>query len=324
MTMQPVIIGGGSWGCAIASALMRAGQNIHLLVRSQKTVDALAAGHCLQLPDVPSMQSMPASLMPACLQTANMIFVVVPVAANPDAFASIAAHTRSGVPVILCAKGITSHDEDNAQLLTHAAKHALPDHPVAVFSGPSFADEVLAGLPAALVAASTSPDVLEMIQSAFRHSNIRVYTNNDPDGLALAGAMKNVVAIAAGCAVGLGLGDNAKAAIITRGLAEIARLNHAIGGDAETVFGLGGVGDLALSCAGPHSRNMAFGLALGAGETLPDKLAEGSRTVAGLAHLGRRMQVDLPITNAIDMVFNHEQNLNDAVKALLARRPGTE
>lgn len=324
MTMQPVIIGGGSWGCAIATALGRADHNVHLLVRRQETVDALATGHCVQLPNVSSMPPMPASVSPACLQTASMIFVVVPVAANPATFATIAAHATAGTPVILCAKGITSQDGQNAQLLTHAAQQALPDYPIAVFSGPSFADEVLTGLPAALVAASTSPNVLDMIQSAFRHSNIRVYTHNDPDGLALAGAMKNVVAIAAGCAVGLGLGDNAKAAIITRGLAEIARLNHAIGGDADTIFGLGGVGDLALSCAGPHSRNMAFGLALGAGETVPDKLAEGSRTVAGLARLGRDRNVDLPITNAIDMVLNHGQNLHDAVKALLARRPGTE
>ena len=324
MNLHPVIIGGGSWGCAIASALMRAGQTAHLLVRRQATVEALAAGHCLQLPDSPSIPPMSASLMPACLQTASMIFVVVPVAANLATFDIIAAHAKAGAPVILCAKGIASQDGQNAQLLTHAAQQALPDHPIAVFSGPSFADEVLAGLPAALVAASASTAVLDMIQRAFQHSNIRVYTNHDPDGLALAGAMKNVVAIAAGCAVGLGLGDNAKAAIITRGLAEIARLNHAIGGDAETIFGLGGVGDLALSCAGPHSRNMAFGLALGAGDDVPDKLAEGSRTVAALARLGQDKKVDLPITNAIDMVLNHGQNLNDAVKALLARRPGTE
>jgi glycerol-3-phosphate dehydrogenase (NAD(P)+) len=324
MTMTPVIIGGGSWGYAIASALIRTGQHVELLVRRQATVDALAAGQCMQLPDAAQMPPMTASLAPACLQTASMIFVVVPVAANPAAFDTIATHGTAGVPVILCAKGISSHNGQDAQLLTHAAQQALPDHPIAVFSGPSFADEVLAGLPAALVAASTSPAVLEMIQTAFQHSNIRVYTHNDPDGLALAGAMKNVVAIAAGCAVGLGLGDNAKAAIITRGLAEIARLNHAIGGDAETIFGLGGVGDLALSCAGPHSRNMAFGLALGAGDAVPDKLAEGSRTVAALALMGRHKKVDLPITNAIDMVLNHGQNLDDAVKALLARRAGTE
>jgi len=324
MTTNPVIIGGGGWGCAIASALMRADHNAHILVRRQATVDALAAGRCLQLPDAPLMPPISASLAPACLQTASMIFIVVPVAANPAAFDIIAAHAVAGTPVILCAKGISNHDGDKARLLTHAAQQALPDHPVAVFSGPSFADEVLAGLPAALVAASTSPAVLDMIQKAFHDSNIRVYTNNDPDGLALAGAMKNVIAIAAGCAVGLGLGDNAKAAIITRGLAEIARLNHAIGGDAETIFGLGGVGDLALSCAGPHSRNMAFGLALGAGNTVPDRLAEGSHTVAALARLGRDHKVDLPITNAIDMVLNHGQNLHDAVKALLARRPGTE
>ena len=150
-------------------------------------------------------------------------------------------------------------------MLTDLAKQHLPTHPLAVFSGPSFADEVFSGLPAALVAATTDSVVANRVQTSFDGSNLRVYTNDDPIGVALAGAMKNVIAIAAGCAVGAGYGDNAKAAILTRGIAEIARFAVLMGG-RQTVFGLAGVGDLALTCAGPHSRNMAFGTP-GSGES---------------------------------------------------------
>ena len=136
--------------------------------------------------------------------------------------------------------------------------------------------------------------------------------------------MKNVIAIAAGCAVGLGLGDNAKAAIITRGLAEIARFAIAMGARQDTVYGLSGAGDLALSCAGPHSRNMAYGLALGKGETPDPRLAEGRHTVAALSARAQKMQLDLPITTAVDRVINHGENLADVVAALLARKVGTE
>ena len=150
-----------------------------------------------------------------------------------------------------------------------------------------FADEVFAGLPAALVTASHTPATAIQIQEAFEGSNLRLYSNDDPIGVALAGAMKNVIAIAAGCAVGAGFGDNAKAAILTRGLAEIARFATLMGAKPDTIFGLAGVGDLALTCAGPHSRNMAYGMALGRGEAPTSKLAEGSRTVAQLAGLAK-------------------------------------
>ena len=136
--------------------------------------------------------------------------------------------------------------------------------------------------------------------------------------------MKNVIAIAAGCAVGAGFGDNAKAAILTRGLAEIARFAALMGAKPDTIFGLAGVGDLALTCAGPHSRNMAYGMALGRGEAPPSKLAEGSHTVAQLAGLAKSKGVDLPITNAVDGLINHGQDLHEIVASLLARRVGAE
>jgi glycerol-3-phosphate dehydrogenase (NAD(P)+) len=136
--------------------------------------------------------------------------------------------------------------------------------------------------------------------------------------------MKNVIAIAAGCAVGLGLGDNAKAAILTRGLSEIARFSAVMGAKSDTVFGLAGVGDLALTCAGPHSRNMAFGMALGRGETPSGQLAEGARTVAALANLAAHHKIDLPITSAVNKLVNHGEDLQQIVAGLLARPPLAE
>jgi glycerol-3-phosphate dehydrogenase (NAD(P)+) len=321
-----IVIGAGSWGAAIAAALVRAGQDVTVLSRRQDHIDALAAGRCLRLPDCAPIMPIPATLDAGCLVDATQIFVAVPVAANTENFARIAARQTGAVrgTVVLCAKGITTADDGTASLLTDIAGKMLPDHPLAVFSGPSFADEVFAGLPAALVAASHDLTVANQVQSVFEGSNLRVYSNDDPIGVALAGAMKNVIAIAAGCAVGAGYGDNAKAAILTRGLAEITRFAAIMGAKTDTVFGLAGVGDLALTCAGPHSRNMAFGMALGRGEAPSSSLAEGSRTVGQLARLAQTKGVDLPLTNAVDKLVNHGQDLHVIVADLLARRAGSE
>ena len=335
-----VVIGAGSWGSAIATALMRARQKngktkqITVLARRQASVDALAAGCCLHLPETPPAMPIAATTDPACLDNANLIFVAAPVVANQASFLMINNRQKDQqkngqknqglTTIVLCAKGIGKADDGSAMLLTDLADKILPGQPLAVLSGPSFADEVFAGLPAALVTASHAPAISIQIQDAFEGSNLRLYNNNDPVGVALAGAMKNVIAIAAGCAVGAGFGDNAKAAILTRGLAEIARFAALMGAKPDTIFGLAGVGDLALTCAGPHSRNMAFGMALGRGEEPPSKLAEGSRTVAQLVELAKSKGVDLPITNAVDRLVNHDQDLHEIVASLLARRAGTE
>ncbi len=323
---RAIVIGGGGWGAAIASALMRASQEVTVLARSQDHVDALAQGRCLRLPDCNPVMSIPATTDPACLGDADLVFVAVPVAANRDSFALI-ARTQTGpkrATVILCAKGITKSADGSATLLPNLAGTMLPNHSLAIFSGPSFADEVFAGLPAALVAASASLSVANQVQAVFEGSNLRVYSNDDPVGVALAGAMKNVIAIAAGCAVGAGYGDNAKAAILTRGLAEIARFAELMGARSDTIFGLAGVGDLALTCAGPHSRNMAFGMAIGRGEEPTLSLTEGSRTVGQLARLAQAKGIDLPLTNAVDKLVNDGQDLHLIVAELLARRVGNE
>ncbi len=321
-----VVIGAGSWGAAIAAALVRAGQDVTVLARRAAQVEALAAGRCLRLPDNAAIAPIKATLDPAVIDHASLIFVAVPVAANAENFDLIATRQQNkpASTIVLCAKGITVTTGGDAALLPDLAAQYLPAHPLAVFSGPSFADEVFSGLPAALVAAATDSTVANQVQAAFDGSNLRVYANDDPIGVALAGAMKNVIAIAAGCAVGAGYGDNAKAAILTRGLAEIARFAVLMGGRPETVFGLAGVGDLALTCAGPHSRNMAFGMALGRGDKPSPALAEGSRTVGHLALLAAHRKIDLPLTSAVDKLVNHGQDLHEIVAGLLARRAGVE
>ena len=315
-----VIVGGGSWGSAIASSLQRAQQPCTMLVRSQQNVDMLTQGKCSKLPDCEPIASLEATTDHTCLANATVIFVALPVKANAESFNIIKTQQAESAPaiVVLCAKGIVSDDQAGAMLLTELAHSMIPRHDVVVFSGPSFADEVFSGLPAALVAAGED-HATKTIQDAFEGSNLRIYRNTDSVGVALAGAMKNVIAIAAGCAVGLGLGDNAKAAILTRGLSEIVRLSLVMGAKSDTVYGLAGVGDLALTCAGPHSRNMAFGLALGRGESPSGELAEGRHTVASLARLAALHKIDVPITDAVDKLVNHGEDLHQIVAGLLAR-----
>ena len=317
------IIGGGSWGSALAAALHDAGNDVAVLVRDETTVRLLAEGRCRQLADTPPVGPIAASPAPAILDEADLVLLVVPVGATAATIETAHCRTRTEAPLVLCAKGMAM-TADGARLMPELADAMAPGRPSVLLSGPSFADEVMRGLPAAVVAAGTDSAAVEMVQQSFRASQLRVYASDDPLGVAIGGTMKNVIAIAAGCAIGLGLGDNARAAIITRGLAEMARLAAAEGAEAETIYGLSGAGDLALSCAGPHSRNMAYGLALGRGETPDARLAEGRNTVAALAARGRETGIELPITNGVDRVVNGGAPLGDVVASLLARPAGSE
>ena len=317
------VIGGGSWGSALAAALHDASNDVAVLVRDEATVRLLAEGRCRQLADIPPVGPIAASTDPAILDEADLVLLVVPVSATAATIETAHRRTRTEAPLVLCAKGMAM-TADGARLMPELADAMAPGRPSVLLSGPSFADEVMRGLPAAVVAAGTDSAAVEMVQQSFRASQLRVYASDDPLGVAIGGTMKNVIAIAAGCAIGLGLGDNARAAIITRGLAEMARLAAAEGAEAETIYGLSGAGDLALSCAGPHSRNMAYGLALGRGETRDARRAEGRNTVAALAARGRETGVELPITNGVDRVVNGGAALSDVVASLLARPAGSE
>ena len=320
---RAIVIGGGSWGSALATAWRAAGQDVTILARSEATVTALASGHCRQLRHLPAFDPIEATTDPAILANAAAIFLVVPVSATAEALDIVHRHSHADTPVILCAKGMAM-TQDGARLMPELAAMTTPGRPAVMLSGPNFADEVMQGLPAAVVAAGTDGPSVRLVQDGFAASQLRVYASDDPLGVAIGGTMKNVIAIAAGCAIGLGLGDNARAAIITRGLAEMARFAAAAGAHPDTIYGLSGAGDLALSCAGPHSRNMAYGLALGQGESPEARLAEGRHTVAALAARGREMGIDLPITNGVDQVVNGGAPLGEVVAELLARPAGIE
>ena len=322
--IQNIIIGGGSWGAAIANQLQRAGQAVQLLVRDEATVKSLASQHIRHLPDSRLNAPLSATTDPNCLAGAASIYIVVPLAAHADIFDTISTYADARTPLILASKGLMPDAVKGGLFLPEWLDMHANSFPFAMLSGPSFADEVIAGRPAALVAASTDTNLAASVASSFQNSNCRVYSSDDPLGVALGGAVKNVIAIAAGIATGLDLGDNARAALVTRGLAEMQRLAASIGAKASTLSGLSGMGDLMLSCAGPHSRNMAFGMALGAGTTPTNHLAEGQKATANLVRRAAYQSVDMPVCHAVNQILNHGQNLQDTISQLLSRDVGSE
>lgn len=318
-----LIIGGGAWGSAIATALSyQKHLDVQLLVRDEATCDALASHQVPRLPDITLPHALSATTQPSALIEADIIYLVVPASATLEALELIENYASADCPVVLCAKGLVSY-QSSAHSIDHLflpeiMTRGAPLRPYAILSGPSFADEVIANLPAALVAASTDHALCDAISSDFEASKMRIYGSDDPMGVAIGGAIKNIIALAAGICAGLHLGDNAKAALITRGLAETARLITAFDGQAQTISGLAGIGDLALTAAGPHSRNMAYGIALGKGTTLPNNLCEGARSAPLLAARTTKLDIDMPITKAVAKALSGAP-LDQLIADLLAR-----
>lgn len=318
------IIGGGSWGAAIADRLQQAGHQVHLLVRRAQTVAALGKAHIDQLPDTPLTKPLSATTDPAILAEADVIYIVVPIAAHPEIWTQIQTYAQKNVMLVFASKGLMQDTEKGGVFLPEWLAGQNTQHPYVILSGPSFADEVIAGKPAALVAASHQLEEADRVALQFKATSLRVYSSADPLGVAIGGAVKNIIAIAAGIATGLGLGDNARAAVVTRGLAEMQRLASHLQAKAHTLSGLSGMGDLMLSCAGPHSRNMAYGLALGSGAAVPDRLTEGQLATARLMARAGFEGIDMPVVKAVDQVINHQQDLQTALADLLKRDVGLE
>jgi glycerol-3-phosphate dehydrogenase (NAD(P)+) len=253
-----------------------------------------------------------------------MIYLVLPVSAHEESFKTINAFAPTGIPVVLCAKGLVSDPQKGGLFLPEYARSHLTGHPLAILTGPSFADEVLGDLPTALLAASDTAAVSVQISTQFSASSLRLYKGSDMVGAALGGAVKNVIAIAAGICAGQGLGDNARAGLITRGLSETARLASLLGANSRTITGLAGMGDLVLSCSGLHSRNMAFGFALGSGKPVPQSLAEGRFSAAKLRARARYESIELPICFAVDDIVNGNADIYTRISTLLSRQAGQE
>lgn len=309
------ILGAGAWGTALALQAVRAGQNVTLVAR-----DAAKAGQIRRgllnprLPDAKLPEAMRiADAVPA---DADLVFVVVPTQHIRDNLARIGA----GAPAVVCAKGV---EIGTHKLPLEVMADGLGPRPLAVLTGPNFAHEVAAGLPTATVVASTDIALREQVRQAVGSPTFRIYGNDDPIGAQLGGAAKNVIAIAAGAVMGAGLGENARAALITRGLSELARLTLSLGGKAETVTGLSGLGDLLLTCTGAASRNFSLGVKLGEGHDLASILAsrtgvtEGVTTAAAL--VARAGGVDMPICRAVAALVSGTLTLRQAIEQLLAR-----
>ena len=308
-----VVLGAGAWGTALAIQAARAGNDVVLFART--AAEAIAATR--EAPRLPGHR------LPARIRVtgdiASLSGTIVAAVPTQSLRAALKRLTNIG-ELLICAKGI---ETGTLRLPLEIAAEVLPAAAAAVLTGPNFAHEIAAGQPAAAVIAGVDPGIREALTPRLATAAFRLYGSDDPVGAQLGGAAKNVIAIAAGAVTGAGLGENARAALITRGLAELARLTVALGGRAETVMGLSGLGDLLLTCTGPASRNFSLGLALGRGETLAASLAARHAVTEGVATapalLARAAGVEMPICAAVAALLAGRTTLPEAIAALLAR-----
>jgi glycerol-3-phosphate dehydrogenase (NAD(P)+) len=322
---QLTIIGAGAWGTALATVVQRAGNRATLWARDPAIADAINTRHenPVYLPGISLDPTIRATAeVAAALSGAEAVLVVVPAQFLREVLTGFAPHLSQGLPLLLCAKGI---ETGSLKTMSELAAEIAPRRPVAVLSGPSFAAEVARDLPTAVTIASRDTTVAEPFAAALGGPRFRPYLSADPVGVEIGGAVKNVLAIACGIADGLGLGDNARAALITRGLAEMTRLGVAKGARAETFAGLSGLGDLVLTCGGAQSRNHALGVSLGRGESLAAALAgrrsvvEGVASAAAVAALAAKHSVEMPIVDAADAVLHRGMAIAPMIEGLLAR-----
>lgn len=324
--MKVAVIGAGAWGTALALQALRAGGEACLWARDAGRAEAMAAArrNALHLPGTPLPPELHVTAdAGAALSGAGFAVLAVPT----QYLAAVLEGLPALPPAILVAKGV---EAGTLRFPLEILAEARPDTPAALLSGPNFAHEVAEGLPAAAVLASTDAGLREAAMARLASPGFRLYAGVDPVGVEVAGAAKNVAAIAAGAAIGAGLGENARAAIVTRALAEIARLAAALGGRADTVAGLSGLGDLMLTCAGAASRNFSLGLAIGRGERAADVLAsrssvtEGAATAPALLARAARAGVEMPVCAAVAAVLDGSLSVREAVGQLMARPPREE
>ena len=328
--MRIAILGGGSWGTALAIVLSNAHKphGISLWVHDAVLAESLrrTRENATYLPghNLPETVLVTAEVEGA-LENAGVIIGAVPAAHARGVYAQMVPHLTRGTAIISATKGL---EPDAHLLMTEVISQVIPADRavrVAVLSGPSFAAEAAAGHPTAVVLASSDRAVADELQEDFSGPSFRLYTNDDVLGVELAGAMKNVIAIAAGACQGIGLGSNSLAALITRGLAEMTRLAVAVGARPETLSGLAGLGDLVLTCTGSLSRNRHVGIELGKGRQLADILAgmkmvaEGVGTAGALLALAREVSVELPITEQVSAILRDGKSPRDAIRSIMDR-----
>ncbi len=323
------VLGAGSWGTALALLLARNGHRVWLWGHPPEAMAAIARDRENRsfLPGFPLPDGVtPTADLGQALAARDQL-LAVPSHAFREVLTRIGGGLRDDARLAWATKGL---EMASGRLLHQVAEEVLPGRAYAVLSGPTFAREVAAGLPTAATVASTDPALAEHFAGRVRGETFRAYTSDDVIGLELGGAIKNVLAIAAGISDGLGFGANSRAALITRGLAEMMRLGVALGGRRETFMGLGGVGDLVLTCTDNQSRNRRLGLALGEGrdraeaERAIGQVVEGAATAREIHKLGRERDIDMPICEAVYRVLYEDLAPQAAVHELLTREPKAE
>ena len=327
--LRAAVIGAGAWGTTFAALRCANGPTV-LWARREELAAEIASSRSNQayLPEValPARLRATADLAEAVADV-DVVAVAVPTHGMRAVLEALAAHLQPEVPVVSLAKGL---EQGSRKRMTEVIDEVLPGRPVGALTGPNLAGEIVADRPAASVLAMGDAATAARLQAAFSTETFRVYTNDDVVGCEIAGALKNVVAIAAGMADGMDLGDNARAALVTRGLAELTRLAVALGGDARTCAGLAGLGDLVATCSSSRSRNHRLGVELGRGRALADivagvrSVAEGVGTAPVVCELGSELDVEVPIAEQTLAVCRGKCSPADALAALMHRRPRRE
>jgi glycerol-3-phosphate dehydrogenase (NAD(P)+) len=317
------IVGTGAWGTALANAMARAGRTVTLASRDQASADAIARARAS--PRLPGSRIedrvaiAPANA--AVLSTQDAILLAIPSQHLRAAARVIAPALAADIPVIACAKGI---ERGTHKFMTEVIAECAPAALPAILSGPSFAEEVARGLPAAVTLAARDKRVAAALARALGSATFRPYHSTDVRGVEIGGAAKNVLAIGAGIVAGRGLGASAAAALTTRGFAELFRFGRALGARPETLTGLSGLGDLILTCSSAQSRNFSLGVGLGKGQTPAQAsaaagLAEGAFTAVALVELALKAGVEMPIATAVAAILDGSLSVNEAIENLLTR-----
>lgn len=319
------VIGAGAWGTALACVARRAGNETILWARKPEVAAAIDAGrgNPRYLEGIPLEDGIAGTTdLADAVGAAETVLLVVPAQFVRETAMAMAPALRPQTPVAICAKGV---ERDTGALMTEVLADVLPQAKAAVLSGPTFAQEVARNLPTAVTVAASDAAVAERLAATVGEARFRPYLSDDPVGAEVGGAVKNVLAIACGVVAGRNFGDNARAALITRGLAEIVRLAVAKGGRPETLMGLSGLGDLTLTCNAMQSRNFSLGVALGEGRTLSEVMAErravteGVFSAGSVVALAARLGVEMPISQAVDRIVNGNVDIDHVIAGLLSR-----
>ena len=323
------VVGAGSWGTTVANAVAK-NQSTMLWARRNELADQIATRHenSDYLPGITLVESLKcSSQLKDVVANASIVMMAVPSNGFRDVATQVAKYIDAQVPIVSLAKGL---ERDSLKRMSEVVRELMPQNVVAVLTGPNLAHEIMAGQPGATVVACSDEQIAKQIQKTVSSSTLRVYTNDDVVGCEIAGVIKNVIAIAAGIVEGMGFGDNSKATLITRGVAEMSRLGVALGANPNTFMGLAGLGDVVATCASAKSRNTAVGVRLGRGESIAtitqsmSMVAEGVRSSLSVLQLAQRCNIEMPITEQVAAVCEGKTNAKDALVQLMARASKSE